>query len=248
MKGFTVAMHELQHLMSSLIDQGQSIYPYSPHAVGLAASGSFGTLHAPVFAALQPAAFSHLQMEAILEAPAGASLAAEAMFQQHRGRNREPVDRRVGVELRSLDARTAMANESPVDFASDGGEHLKGTLRLSALHLGGRFWRVQALLRNETPLARGIGVIGKTEATAHAFLTAHVLLLASGGRFHSPLAREGRIGALVLACRNENTVPVIASPDDEILLGAALAPRERSHRTLANRFDRAELDEAKILH
>ncbi len=248
MKGFTVAMHELQHLMSSLIAQGQSIYPYSPHSVGLAASGTFGALHAPVFAALQPGTFSHLQMEAILEAPAGGSLSAEGMFQQHRGRDRDPVDRRVTVELRSLDARSAMTGETPVDFTAEGAQHLKGTLRLSALHLGGRFWRVQVLLRNETPLARGTGVIGKSEATAHAFLTAHVLLIATGGRFHSPLARDGRVGALVMACRNENTTPVIASPDDEILLGAALVPREPAGRSHPNRFDRAELDEVKILH
>ncbi len=248
MKGFNVAMHDLQHLMSSLLQQGHAVYPFLPSQTGLGPAASFGTLDAPVFAALRPDAFSHLQMEAILEAPGGVSITAEAMFQQHRGRGREPVERKVVAELRSLTPRGSTTVEVPIDLAAEGAETLKGSLRFSAVHLGGRFWRVQARLRNETPLARGTGAIGLAEALAHAFLSAHVLLQATVGRFHSPLERDGRSGALVSACCNENTLPAIASPDDTIVLGAALLPRERGRGRLENRFDRAELDERGLIH
>ena len=236
-------MHELQHLMSALIDQG-AIYPFAPSGAGLTPSSSFGTLHAPVFAALKAGTFSHLQIEAILEAPAGASITAEAMFRQHAMGTRKPIERGDSAHLVSLDPKQPMLVDTPILGTVDAGPALTGTLRLGAVHLGGRFWRVQARLRNETPLLRGTGVIGPAEADAHAFHSAHVLLQATGGRFHSPLAREDRAGALVQACRNENCVPVIASPDDEILLGAAIVPREKARpRGLENPFDRAELDE-----
>lgn len=236
-------MHEMQHLMSTLIDQGAT-YPFAPSAVGLAPASSFGTLHAPVFAALKPGTFSHLQIEAVFEAPAGASISAEAMFR------RQGLDRKRSIECREvaflqlLDLKNPMSTETVIHCPAGSGPALEGTLRLSALHLGARFWRIQARLRNETPLLRGTGVIGASEADAHALHSAHVLLQATGGSFHSPLSHEGRAGALVQACRNENCVPVIASPDDEMLLGAALVPREKVRRRgLENPFDRAELDE-----
>lgn len=236
-------MHEMQHLMSTLIDQG-AIYPFAPGAVGFSSSSSFGALQAPVFAALKPGTFSHLQIEAVFEAPAGASITAEAMFRQHLVDAKRWVERRESVHLASLDLRKPMLAEAPIHGPAEIGPSLEGTLRLTAIHLGGRYWRIQARLRNDTPLLRGTGVIGPAEADVHAFHAAHVLLEATGGRFHSPLAREGRAGALVQACRNENCVPVIASPDDEILLGAALVPREKSRaRGRENPFDRAELDE-----
>ena len=238
-----VAMHEMQHLMSTLIDQG-AIYPFAPSAVGHSPASSFGTLHAPVFAALKAGTFSHLQVEAVLEAPAGASIVAEAMFRQHVVGSNRPVERGATAHLPSLDLKKPMLADAAILCGAGTGPVLEGTLHLSALHLGGRFWRVQARLRNDTPLLRGTGAMGPSESDAHAFHAAHVLLQATGGHFHSPLAREGRAGALVQACRNENCMPAIASPDDEILLGAALVPREKAgRRGPENPFDRAELDE-----
>ena len=236
-------MHEMQHLMSTLIDQG-ALYPFVPGSVGLTPASSFGTLHAPVFAALQPGPFSHLQVEAVFEAPAGASVSAEAMFRRQSVDRKKTIECREHAFLQLLDLKNSMSTETLIRCPAATGPTLEGALRLSALHLGGRFWRIQVRLRNDTPLLRGTGVIGPSEADAHALHSAHVLLEGTGGRFHSPLAHEGRSGALVQACRNENCVPVIASPDDEILLGAALVPREKVRRRgLENPFDRAELDE-----
>lgn len=236
-------MHEMQHLMSTLIDQG-AIYPFAPSAVGLSPSTSFGALQAPVFAALKPGTFSHLQIEAIFEGPAGASITSEAMFRRHAPDRKRTVECREVALLQLLDPKHPMSAETVIHCQADSGPNLEGTLRLAAVHLGARFWRIQARLRNDTPLLRGTGVIGPAEADVHAFHAAHVLLEATGGRFHSPLARDGRAGALVQACRNENCVPAIASADDEILLGAALVPREKVRRRgLENPFDRAELDE-----
>lgn len=236
-------MHDLQNLMATLIDQG-AIHPFAPGSVGLAPSSSFGALHAPVFAALKPGTFSHLQLEAIFEAPAGASMVAEAMFRRLAPDRKGSVECRESALLQLLDLKHPMSTETVIHYPAGNGPVIEGGLRLSAVHLGGRFWRIQARLRNDTSLLRGTGVIGPSEAEAHALHSAHVLLEATGGRFHSPLAHEGRAGALVQACRSENCLPVIASPDDEILLGAALVPREKVRRRgLENPFDRAELDE-----
>ena len=66
--------------------------------------------------------------------------------------------------------------------------------------------------------------------------------MTGGGRFVSPLEAP---------CDNVNTWPVLASPDDDVMLGAAivlpdhpqLAPESRG-----NLFDNTEIEEALLLH
>src|SRR5678815_1667151 len=137
-------MHEMQHLMSTLIDQG-AIFPFAPSDVGLS-STSFGALQAPVFAALKPGTFSHLQVEAIFEAPAGASVSVEAMFRRYPRDRKRSIECRETAHLQLVDLKHPMSRESVVRVLAEDGPSLEGTLRLTAIHLGGRYWRVLSLI------------------------------------------------------------------------------------------------------
>ena len=60
------------------------------------------------------------------------------------------------------------------------------------------------------------------EALVASLLSTHVVLEAPGGRFASPLERDGELGAEVARCESVNTFPVLASPDDDALLAATI--------------------------
>ena len=84
-----------------------------------------------------------------------------------------------------------------------------------------------------------------------SLLSTHLVLEATGGRFVSPLERDGEIGALVEGARNVNTWPVLASPADDALLAAPiLLPDHPSiaPESLGNLFDNTEIEEALLLH
>src|SRR5262245_49112529 len=105
-------MHEIhQHRMSTRIDPG-AVVPFAPSSAGLWPASTFGTLQAPVFSALKPGTFSHLQVEAILEAPAGAALTAEAMFRQQGMGSRKPIERSETAQLQSLELKFPMSTET----------------------------------------------------------------------------------------------------------------------------------------
>ena len=93
---------------------------------------------------------------------------------------------------------------------------------------------------NETAVREGID---RAEALRHSLLSTHLLARADGGRFTSPLVAKG--------CEQVNTWPVLATPEDDAVLGAAimlpdhpqLAPESRG-----GMFDSTEIEEALLLH
>ena len=86
---------------------------------------------------------------------------------------------------------------------------------------------------------------------AASFLSTHVVVEATGGRFVSPLERQGAPARRSQACRNVNTFPVLATPSDDAVLGAAIVlpdhPR-MAPESLGNLFDNTEIEEALLLH
>ena len=80
------------------------------------------------------------------------------------------------------------------------------------------------------------------EALRHSLISTHPVLRVEGGRF---------ISQLDAPCESVNTWPVLASPEDDVMLGAAIilpdhpqiAPESRG-----NLFDNTEIEEALVLH
>jgi hypothetical protein len=213
-------MTALDDLLHTLLYEGYALYPYTPGAAKNATPTPFGIVYPPVYAAENPAASDHLQLECLLAGdPSG--LRAELFFLQPRGERHQAVER--WFEL---------ASPGETEFDLDG---LSGGL---SLELEGR--RVRLRVENTTLVPPGLG---RAAALEHALVSAHPVLRAEGARFVSPLEAEG--------CENVNTWPVLATAEDDAIVGAAivlpdhpqLAPQSRG-----DLFDATEIEEALLLH
>jgi hypothetical protein len=94
-------------------------------------------------------------------------------------------------------------------------------------------------VHNMADVAAGLD---RAQALQRSLISVHIVVTIEGGRFVSPLEAE---------CESVNTWPVLATPGDDAVLGAAillpdhpeLAPQSRG-----NLFDNTEIEEALLLH
>jgi hypothetical protein len=147
----------------------------------------------------------------------------------------EPAPVEASVRFLQASGEGHRAVERRVD--GDGDFDFEGLRGRVTLHVDGAL--VTLLVENATEVEPGLG---RAEALEHSLISTHVLLRAPGGRFVSPL--EAGLASV-------NTFPVLASPGDDIVLGAAivlpdhpqLAPQSRG-----SLFDSTEIEEALLLH
>jgi hypothetical protein len=155
------------------------------------------------------------------------------------GELREPGA--VGAELRFLAPSGARHQAEAQAVALDGpGERdvVIGQLRVHlALEVAARRATLRVENRTEAPAD-----LDRAGALRHALLSTHPLLRVAGGTFVSPLES---------ACVNVNTWPVLATPADDVLLGAAIVLPDHPQIAPESRgslFDGTEIEEALLLH
>jgi hypothetical protein len=118
-----------------------------------------------------------------------------------------------------------------------GGLSVRTRLAVTPLDRGRRL--VSYRVENRTEAPAGMDRAGAIE---RSLISTHPMVSVEGGRFLSQLDAP---------CDSVNTWPVLASPDDDVMLGAAIvlpdhpqiAPESRG-----NLFDNTEIEEALILH
>ena len=214
-------MTTLDLLVDSLLYEGYALYPYTPGATKNATPTPFGIVYPPAHASASAATFDHLQLQCLLRAEDEPSLEAEVVFLQAQGEAHRAVERRV----------------HPGEFEF---EPLRGRVALAVEARGGGLWRATLRVENTTPAPHGLG---RVEALALSLLSTHAVLRTARGRFVSPLEAEG--------CENVNTWPVLASPDDDAVLGAAIVLPDHPQIAPESRgslFDNTEIEEALRLH
>ncbi|MDX6401930.1 MAG: hypothetical protein QOF27_2536 [Gaiellaceae bacterium] len=212
---------QLGDLVSSLLYEGYALYPYTPGATKNATPTPFGIVYPPSYAARSGATFDHLQMQCLLRAEREPEVRPEVYFLQSVGERHTAVERRVGVGA----------------FAFG---DLHGDVTLTVEEEAPGLWRTTLRVQNTSAAPDGLA---RAEALERSLLSTHALLRARSGQFVSPLEVEG--------CVNVNTWPVLASPSDDAVLGAAimlpdhpqLAPQSRGAL-----FDNTEIEEALRLH
>ena len=92
---------------------------------------------------------------------------------------------------------------------------------------------------NSTLVSSGLDRAG---ALSRSLLSTHPIVRVQGGRFLSPLERP---------CQSVNTFPVLASPADDVVLGAAIVLPDHPEIAPESRgglFDSTEIEEALLLH
>ena len=216
----------VEELLESLLFEGYSLYPYTEAATKNSTPTPFGIVYPPVYAADTSGPLDHLQAECLVRGT-GAAVSAEVRFLQSQGHRHRAEERR--VEL------AATGSEAAIDSPP-----LAGTVALTRTDLEPGLARITLRVENHTQVAPGLG---RAEALGSSLLSTHVLLRVVDGAFVSPLEAEG--------CTNVNTWPVLASPDDTVVIGAAIVLPDHPQLAPESRgslFDATEIEEALLLH
>lgn len=242
----------VEELVSSLLYEGYALYPYTP-GVKNATPTPFGIVYPPTYAEAQPAAYSKLRLEGVLEGGPDAELSATVRFLQAAGEGHEGIERRIGLGPVTLAGLARGPLRERFGFKLRGVEttELRGRVAIRAEWLGPELARIKVCVHNESELPGGGADATRGEALRWSLLSVHPLAEVDGGRFISPLERDGDVGAAVEGCEPLNTFPVLLGESDEALLGAAIAlpdHPELAPESLGNLFDNTEIEEALLLH
>jgi hypothetical protein len=236
-------MTTVEELVETLLFEGYALYPYTPGATKNATPTPFGIAYPPVYAAGAPTTFDHLRMVAIVEAGTAATLALTVRFLESAGDRHEAVARRVDLPATPLDALARAPVTEAFAFAA-----VQGRVTMSAQPLPGGLVRVTMSVHNTTDAPEGLDRAG---ALRRSLLSTHLVGRATGARFVSPTAPAEHAAAAVMTCNCVNTFPVLASDQDDVLLGAAIVLPDHPQIAPESRgslFDSTEIEEALRLH
>jgi hypothetical protein len=219
-------MSRLDELVDTLLWEGHQLYPYTPSATKNATPTPFGIVYPPAYAAGSPHTFDRLKLQCI--ATGTDVFSATVHF------------------LESSQARRIeLGDETAVEFEF-GAVH--GRAWLSVEDFDGLV-RVTVAVENTTPVGEALT---RNEALAFSMLSTHVVVrCAPGGRFMSPIAPPDDVATAVMTCANVNVFPVLATPEDDAVLGAAIMLPDHPEIAPESRgslFDSTEIEEALLLH
>ncbi len=242
----------LDALVSSLLFEGYCLYPYTPGSVKNATPTPFGIVYPPAYAARQASTFDHLQIECLLEASPGALLRAAVRFLQASGDGHQAVERRVESGARPIESLGPTPHWTPFAFDATPAGGIEGRMLLTVEPVTDGVWRVRLRVENLTHVdVEAGGGMDRRAALERSLLSTHAILQVTGGRFVSPVERVGPRATAVAACRNANTWPVLATADDDAVLGAAIFLPDHPQiapESQVNFFDNTEIEEALMLH
>ena len=220
-------MTHLEELVDTLLWEGHQLYPYTPSATKNATPTPFGIVYPPAYAAGSPHTFARLKLQCI--ATGTDSFSGTVVCLQG------GEERRIELSLEQPEA----------DFAFG---HVSGRAWMTTEDFGGMI-RVTVAVENETEVEEGLT---RTEALESSLLSTHVVVrCAPGGRFMSPIAPPDEVATAVMTCANVNTYPVLATPGDDAVLGAAIILPDHPQIAPESRgslFDSTEIEQALLLH
>ena len=239
----------VERLVDSLLYEGYALYPYTPGATKNATPTPQGVVYPPAYAAANPVAHDRLRVEVVLEHEPGATVAGSVRFLQASGERHQGIERAIELEPAAV-AELAAGRSRPRRFRFAGEPELRGRARLRAEALGPGVARVKLCVHNQSE-AGATGELERPEALRASLLSTHAVIRVEGGRVISPVEDEGPHAAAVAACENVNTWPVLASPEDDVALGAAMFLPDHPRiapESLGGLFDSTEIEEALLLH
>jgi hypothetical protein len=230
----------LDELVRTLLYEGYALYPYTPGATKNATPTPFGIVYPPAYAQGSPVTFDRCRLQCIAHGPLDAELSATVLFLEPVGERHEGAERRVEVGPTTLGGEPAEA-----EFAF---EAVQGRVRLSTQAFDGGIVRVSLCVHNTTPAPEEMD---RAEALRSSLLSTHLLARVDGARFLSPVAPPDELSPAVMACASVNTYPVLATPQDDVMLGAAIVLPDHPQIAPESRgdlFDGTEIEEALLLH
>jgi hypothetical protein len=230
----TSSKSHLERLVDSLLFEGYALYPYTPGATKNATPTPFGIVYPADYARNETHAFERMQIQGIVGS-AESLVTGEVRFLQASGEKHRAVERRVNVG--------AAPNKVSFEF-----DELEGFAELLVDRLPDGRGRVTLQVENTTALTEAEATGDRKDALLKSMLSTHLLLRVEDDRFVSPLER-GDDG--VAGCCQVNTWPVLATPNDDSLLGPTIMLPEHPEiapESVNDFFDGTEIEEALVLH
>lgn len=218
---------ELERLVEALLWEGYALYPYTPGATKNATPTPFGIVYPAAYAAECAGAFDHARLECLAELAPGASLTATLRYLMPTGERHGAQERR--IELGPVAPGERVSAEFP------GGRF---TIRSEPSSAAGRT-RIRACVHNTAAVDRGLD---RAAVLARSLISTHIVLRTSAGRFISPLES---------GCESVNTFPVLATAQDDAVIGATIVLPDHPQIAPESRgglFDSTEIEEALLLH
>jgi hypothetical protein len=222
-------------LLESLLWEGYALYPYTPAATKNATPTPFGIVYPPAYAASLTSTFDHLELRCVLRAPADAVLSGEVHFLAATGERHQATERALALPGAMAGA---LAEPGARKQVTTGGLTVGLELRAEPLD-GEPGYEVSLRIENRTAVSGGLDRAG---ALRRSLISTHPVLRVTGGRFESALDRP---------CGSVNTFPVLAAPDDDVVIGAAVVLPDHPQIAPESRgglFDSTEIEEALLLH
>jgi hypothetical protein len=192
-----------------------------------------------VYAAGLSSTYDHLELRCTLEAPPDAVLRADVRFLVAGGERHEAGARRLELQGAMVGALAVDAAEKEARIDPEEGAPLIVGVRLGAAELGAGRYEVSLRIENRTLVSSGLD---RAAALGRSLLSTHPIVHVVGGRFISPLERE---------YDSINTFPVLATPTDDAIVGAAIVLPDHPQIAPESRgglFDSTEIEEALLLH
>jgi hypothetical protein len=230
----TSTKSHLERLVDSLLFEGYALYPYKPGATKNATPTPFGIVYPADYARNETHAFERMQIQGIVGS-ADSLVTGEVRFLQASGEKHRAVERRVSVG--------AAPNKVSFEF-----DELEGFAELFVDRLPDGRGRVTLQVENTTALTDEEATGDRKDALLKSMLSTHLLLRVENDQFVSPLER-GDDG--VAGCCQVNTWPVLATPNDDSLLGPTIMLPEHPEiapESVNDFFDGTEIEEALVLH
>ncbi len=238
----------VEQLVDSLLYEGYALYPYTAGATKNATPTPHGIVYPPSYAEANPFANALLRAEVVLEFGPGATVAAAVRFLQASGEGHQGVER--AIELAPVAVDDLFSSSAGDGFHFEGEGEMRGRVRIRAELLGDGLARIKLCVHNTSELDDG-GRADRPTALRSSLLSTHVVLRVEEGRFVSPVENEGPHVEAVAACENVNTWPVLASAEDDTILGASMFLPDHPRiapESLGGLFDNTEIEEALLLH
>ena len=259
----------VRKIADAVLYEGYILYPYRASAQKNRSRWQFGVVMAPGYAAAEESETSFTRAECVLEHGGQPAVRVLLRFLQVQRRTSggessaaEIWDEAVEREIEAAaDAAALFGDGVTRAFTVEGGEDreedvvrrrepLAGAVTMRAAEVPGpwRALKLQVRVENRTDL--GSVPRRREDALPTSLVAAHAIITAEGGKFLSMTDPPEWAAPAVAGCRNEGGWPVLADPDNRVMLSSPIIlydHPELAAESPGELYDGTEIDEILTL-
>lgn len=240
---------DVEELAKSLLYEGYALYPYTQNNAKNSTPTPFGIVYPPKYAERLATTYDHLQIQCVLEYQPDATLEGIVMFLVPSGQDYRAGEQRVTIDYTPVEFFVTEPAVVPFEVGDATVGVIRGTVRMNVDVLKPGAARVTLRVDNETEVPSDlVGELDRGRALLYSLISVHPMLRVRGGKFVSPLENKD---PRIAECKNLNSWPVLATDEDDAVLGAAIMLPEHPQiapESKVNFFDNTEIEEALVLH